>query len=85
MVEKCYGDKAKKLIRYAIKKEKDIFDVEKLKKAVVSLLSGYELKIIEEAEYNACRKNGWANDLVSQYKDYNTYKNLGLGAVVLKD
>lgn len=32
-----------------------------------------------------CRENGWANDLVSQYKDYNTYKALGLGVAVLKD
>lgn len=29
-----------------------------------------------------CRENGWANDLVSQNKDY---KNLGLGIAVLKD
>ena len=30
LIEKCYGDKAKKVTRYAIKKEMDIFDVEKL-------------------------------------------------------
>lgn len=43
------------------------------------------LKKIEKAEYNMCKTNGWANDLVSQYKDYRAYKNLGLGIVVLKD
>lgn len=32
-----------------------------------------------------CWENGWANDLVSQYKDYTTYKNLGFGIAVLKD
>lgn len=85
LIEKCYKDKAKKVIRYAIKKEADIFDVEKLKQAVASLPDGYELKVIQETEYNMCQENGWANDLVSQYKDYNTYKELGLGAVVLKD
>lgn len=85
LIEKCYGDKAKKVTRYAIKKEADIFDVEKLKQAIICLPDGYELKIIEEAEYNMCRENGWANDLVSQYKDYNTYKELGLGVAVLKD
>lgn len=85
LIEKCYGDKAKKVTRYAIKKEADIFDAEKLKQAIICLPDGYELKIIEEAEYNMCRENGWANDLVSQYKDYNTYKELGLGVAVLKD
>ena len=29
LLEKCYGDKAKKVTRYAIKKEMDIFDVER--------------------------------------------------------
>ena len=51
LIEKCYGDKAKKVTRYAIKKEMNIFDVEKLQQAVDSLQSGYELKKIEEAEY----------------------------------
>ena len=32
LIEKCYGNKAKKVTRYAIKKETDIFDVEKLKR-----------------------------------------------------
>lgn len=85
LIEKCYGDKAKKVTRYAIKKEMDIFDVEKLWQAVDSLQSGYELKKMEETEYNMCKTNGWANELVSQYKDYRAYKNLGLGIVVLKD
>lgn len=85
LIEKCYGDNAKKVTRYAIKKEPDIFDIAKLEQAVWSLPDGYELKKIEEAEYNMCRENTWANDLVSQYKDYKTYKNLGLGIVVLKD
>ncbi len=85
LIEKCYGDKAKKVTRYAIKKEPDVFDVEMLKQVVLGLPDGYELKMIEKTEYNMCRENGWSRDLVSQYKDYETYKNLGLGVVVLKD
>lgn len=85
LIEKCYGDKAKKVTRYAIKKEVDAFDIEKLHQVVDSLQSGYMLKKIKETEFNMCRENGWANDLVSQYKDYENYKNLGLGIVVLKE
>lgn len=85
MIEKCYGDKAKKVTRYAIKKEKDIFDISKLEQAILKLPKGYELKLLEEQEYDLCRNNGWANDLVSQFKDYDTYRKLGLGVVVLKD
>ncbi len=85
LIEKCYGDKAERVTRYAIKKEKEIFDIEKLEQAVLGLPDGYELKMIDESEYYMCQNNGWANDLVSQYKDYNTYKKLGLGVVALKD
>ena len=85
LIERCYGDKAKKVTRYAIKKEKDIFDICKLEQVILNIPESYELKMIEEPEYNMCRNNGWANDLVSQYKDYNMYKNLGMGIAVLKD
>ncbi len=85
LIEKCYGDKAKRVTRYAIKKEQEVFDIEKLEQAILNLPDGYELKMIDESEYHMCQNNGWANDLVSQYKDYNTYKKLGLGVVALKD
>lgn len=85
LIEKCYGDNAKKVTRYAIKKEKDNFDVNKLKKAVSQLPEGYEIKLLEAEEYEMCQNNRWANDLISQFNDYDTYKKLGLGVVVLKD
>lgn len=31
------------------------------------------------------RSNGWANDLVSQFENYDLYKKSGLGVVILKD
>lgn len=83
LIEKVYKDKAKKIVRYAIRKEPDVFDVNKLEQVVSGLADGYELKMIEEAEFNMCKENGWANDLVSQYKDYTMYEKLGLGTVVL--
>lgn len=85
LIEKCYGEKAKKVSRYAIKKEKDVFDKEKLCQAIAQLPEGYEMRLLGKDEYRLCRENAWANDLVSQYKDYDTYKELGIGVVVLKD
>ena len=75
LIELCYGDKAKKVTRYAIKKEPEVFDVVKLQQAVSALPDGYELRMIEETEYTMCQNSDWANDLVSQYKDYETYKS----------
>ena len=85
LMEKCYGDKARKVTRYATKKEQNVFDVSKLERAVSDLPVDYELKMLGAQEYNTCRNSGWAKDLVSQYKDYDTYRELGLGVVALKD
>ena len=73
LIEKCYGKNAKKVTRYAIKKEKDIFDKEKLQKAVSELPEGYELKLMGEEEYMLCKKDIWSKDLVSQFSDFNSY------------
>lgn len=77
LIEKCYGDKAKKVTRYAIKKEPNVFETAKLKHAVLELPDDYEIKMLEEREYNMCQSNDWAKDLVSQ--------KLGLGVVILKN
>ncbi len=81
----CYGENARKVSRYAIKKEPDVFDRDKLRLAAGLLPNGYECRLIDEDIYNACKASDWAGDLVSQYKDYETYRRLGLGAAILKD
>jgi GNAT superfamily N-acetyltransferase len=80
-----YGDKAKKVTRYAIKKEKDVFDKEKLQSVVRSLPPEYSLKLIDEDIYNLCKASDWSMDLVSQYRDYDMYQKLGVGVAALKD
>lgn len=84
LIKECYGERAKKVIRYAIKKEKDIFDRCKLEQAILELPEGYELKMLEEQEYLLCQNTRWAKDLVSQFKNYDSYKKLGLGVVAFK-
>lgn len=85
LIESVYSDKAKKVTRYAIQKEQNVFDKEKLQKAINSLATEYSLKMIDEDIYNMCRSNGWSSDLVSQFSNYKMYKKLGIGAVILKD
>lgn len=85
MIEACYEEKAKKVTRYAIKKEPDVFDKQKLQKASSALPNGYTIKMMDEGIFLRCKELPWSGDLVSQYADYETYHRLGLGAVVLKD
>lgn len=84
LIERCYGGQAKKVIRYAIKKEPGIFDVEKLQAAVDTLPDGYTLKMMDEELFWQCRDMAWCRDWVLQYNDYAMYERHGLGAVVMK-
>lgn len=79
LIEKVYKEKAVKVTRYATKKEKDIFNKEKLKSIVKNIESNYEIKLIDEKSYNMIIKNEWSKDLCSQFKDFNDYKKRGLG------
>ncbi len=85
LIINAYGDKAKEVTRYAFKKEQNAFDKEKLQEAVRSLAPEYSLQMIDENIFNLCRSKDWSRDLVSQYKDYQMYEKLGIGAAILKD
>lgn len=85
LIEECYGKKAHRVVRYAIKKEPDIFDREKLQKIVDELPEGYVLQMIDEKLFRHCREIDWCRDWVSQYEDYPQYREYGLGAVILKN
>lgn len=85
VIEKQYGDRAKKVIRYAMKKEYDVFDRSKLKNIVMRISSDYTMHMIDENIFNYCKSKDWCRDLVSQFTDWQQYKNIGLGVVILKD
>lgn len=84
MIEKYYGTRAKKVVRYAMKKEQDIFDKNKLKHIVSQLPPEYTINIMDEASYLDCKKEQWCRDLVSQFADWQAYQSFGLGVVIRK-
>ncbi len=84
LIANHYKERAKKVIRYAIKKEGDIFDREKLQKFVDGLKPEYIIKMIDEDVFRLCQKTSWCNDFISQYPDYKTYEHIGLGVVIMK-
>lgn len=84
-IEACYQEKAKKVTRYAIKKEPGIFDKERLQSFTDRLPSEYDMKMIDEALFLRLSKIDWCRDFVIQYQDYNRYKKYGMGVVILKD
>lgn len=85
LIETITDTNVKKVERYAIKKEKDVFDKEKLQKICDTLPTEYELKMIDEELYEISKKQKFTEDFVSQFPTYGYYKEHGLGVVILKD
>lgn len=84
-IEACYGKQARRVVRYAIKKEPDVFQREKLLAIVNALGEEYSLHRIDEALYHRCLSEEWCRDLVFQYETYEKYSKLGLGVAAVKD
>lgn len=84
-IQDYYKENAKKVTRYAIKKEPDVFDQEKLQEIVDRGSKQFELKLIDEECYNQIKGMPWAVDWCSSFKSYSDYKSRGIGVVAIKD
>ncbi len=85
LMEDCFGERARRVVRYALKKEPEVFCTEDLLRAAEALPRGYCLKMMDEELFAYCGSLDWCRDWVSQYKDYAMYRKFGLGAVILRD
>lgn len=83
MIEAEYTDNCERFIRYAIKKEPDVFDREKLKSNILKLPSEYFIRNIDEEIYNKIKNINWLNSLCSQFPTYSDFEKRGLGFVIL--
>jgi GNAT superfamily N-acetyltransferase len=85
MIEGHYGEQAKTILRFATKKERDMFDREQLNSLATRLPAGYEMCLIDEEIYDRCSSEEWSRDLVSNFQNYEEYHRLGLGVAVCRD
>ena len=91
MIEHCYQEKAKRVTRYAFRKEPGVFSIEKLEEMAAALTPEHSVRLIDEELYRWCREGlhrkerEWCKDWVTQYEDYESYREYGLGVVILKD
>lgn len=85
LIEDCYGERAQRTVRFAIKKEPGIFDTVKLQAAVDALPAEYTLRMLDGELYERCKAEEWSRDWVSLFGSYEMYERLGLGVVILKD
>lgn len=83
VIESVYGSRARKVTRYATKKDPDTFDIEALYGTVAEIPPGYELRMIDSELYESCKATPPFCDLVSNFGDYAAFARLGLGVVAL--
>lgn len=83
LIENHFGDRVRKFLRYAIKGEPGIFDIEKLEKYASSLKEGFELRLFDKEIFEMARGEAWSADLCSRFRDYDDYRDRALGTAVL--
>lgn len=84
LLEEIYRNKAKKVTRYAIRKD-TVFDRAHLEKIKARLPEGCTMELLGEDVYSYCKENEWCRDWVSQFDSYKDFYRRGLGMVVKKD
>ena len=84
-IERILGAAARPALRYAILKEENIFDKEKLQQLAAALPQGYQLKSIDASLYRQCLQEEWSVDLVKQFETYEKFERYALGIVALKE
>lgn len=90
-IEQSLGTRAKRIVRYAIKKEGlQVFDRENLQKVVERLWDDpryerYEIRMIDRALYERIQGIDWCREWVENYPSYELFESCALGAVILKD
>lgn len=85
LIQSFYKEKAKKVTRYAIRKEPGIFDRAKLERIAGTVPDGFQVKLIDEEVYHWSRGREWCKDWASHYDTYEEFQKMGLGVVVTKD
>lgn len=83
LIEQTTG--AHRQTRYALRKDQNNFDPEKLQGIVDSLPREYALHLIDHDLYEMCRAEDWCRDLVSGFPDWDSFCKLGLGVVVTRN
>lgn len=83
LIERYFNGRVKKTLRYAIKKETNMFNREILTAYVNTLGRSYELKLFDQEIFELARAESWSADLCSQFRDFADYENKAIGVAIL--
>lgn len=84
LIEERYGQRCTKILRYAMKCSPEDFNRYKLRQSAGGLPKDMRLVPVDKTIFSRCLDTKWSEDLVSNYKNFEEYKKLGIGFVILK-
>lgn len=82
-IETVFGGRAVRGERYAVLKEPDVFDREKLRAFAAGLPAGYELRLMDREMVPALLAEDWSRDFCSNFDGPDDFARRGLGAAAL--
>ncbi len=85
LIQKTYGGSCEKILRYAIKKEPNVFNREKLLSYTQTIKPPYRLQMMDEALYRRAKAESWSRDLCSQFSVYKDYQAHGIGVMAVSE
>ena len=83
LMERIWGDRVTKRLRYAIRKEPTIFRRELLGRYVSALGTEYELKLFDASICEQSLVESWSRDFCSCFQDCDDFLKRGFGVAVL--
>lgn len=82
-IEEVWKSSAKKVSRYAIKKNPHGFNREHLEKIVRQVPAPFSLRMIDQELYDQIMAEPWSRDLCAQFEGYEDYKTRGIGVAAV--
>ncbi len=79
----AFGSRAKRVLRYGMKKRVEQFDRDNLLKILAGLPSGFRVVPIDEELFWRLRFEQWSMDLTRSFRDYEQFRRFGSGFVAL--
>ncbi|MEN6418515.1 MAG: GNAT family N-acetyltransferase [Clostridiaceae bacterium] len=82
-IERVWGERVQKRLRYAIKKEPDVFNIEKLTHYTENLPDGFSLCMFDEQLVRESFEQSWSRDFCAQFRDAEDFLARGIGVGTL--
>ena len=83
VIERVWQGRFRPTVRYAIRKEPDVFDRERLAGMAAQLPEGFRLAPIDEKLYHRLLEEDWSRDFCSHFASWSNYQSDGLGYIAL--